>query len=133
MSEIVLQRGEVYGCVSKDVGIRLPNNHLKRRIVSFLRCDVGLKTTRDRKVITCSWTMFWNTEFTYGSISFDEKDLMLVMEGHATWFRVPNVYQHALKADKDNFLAWRRKNAIMVSERDKRINQSRELNSQLEA
>ncbi|KAL4303941.1 hypothetical protein GQ457_10G000700 [Hibiscus cannabinus] len=35
-------------------------------------------------------------------------------------------YQHALKADKDNFLARRRKNAIMVSERDKKINQSQD-------
>ncbi|KAL4339822.1 hypothetical protein GQ457_08G034420 [Hibiscus cannabinus] len=29
--------------------------------------------------------------FSYMCSSFDEKDLMLVMEGHATWFRVPNV------------------------------------------
>ncbi|KAL4363396.1 hypothetical protein GQ457_04G020500 [Hibiscus cannabinus] len=105
---------------------------LKNKRKKTWRCDVGLKTTRDRKVITCSWIMFWNTEFTYGSISFDEKDLMLVMEGHATWIHVPNVhegvfskkdldkynqrkdntfeqYQHALKAERDNSLAWRKK------------------------
>ncbi|KAL4297010.1 hypothetical protein GQ457_12G007270 [Hibiscus cannabinus] len=98
---------------------------LKNKRKKTWKCDVGLKTTRDRKVITCSWIMFWNTEFTYGSISFDEKDLMLVMEGHATWIHVPNVqegvfnkkdldkynrrkdntfeqYQHALKAERDN-------------------------------
>ncbi|KAL4312652.1 hypothetical protein GQ457_01G034210 [Hibiscus cannabinus] len=105
---------------------------LKNKRKKTWRCDVGLKTTRDRKVITCSWIKFWNTEFTYGSISFDEKDLMLVMEGHATWIHVPNVqkgvfskkdldkynrrkdntfeqYQHALKVERDNSLAWRKK------------------------
>ncbi|KAL4272751.1 hypothetical protein GQ457_13G014630 [Hibiscus cannabinus] len=63
---------------------------LKNKRKKTWRCDIGLKTTRDRKVITCSWIMFWNTEFTYGSISFEEKDLMCAMEEH-TRFRVPNV------------------------------------------
>ncbi|KAL4303269.1 hypothetical protein GQ457_10G014530 [Hibiscus cannabinus] len=49
------------------------------------RCDVGLKTTRDRKVITCSWIMFWNIEFTYGSISFEEKDLMRYGGTYMRW------------------------------------------------
>ncbi|KAL4313261.1 hypothetical protein GQ457_01G029350 [Hibiscus cannabinus] len=43
---------------------------LKNKRKKTWRCDDGLKTTRDRKVITCSWIMFWNTEFTYGSISW---------------------------------------------------------------
>ncbi|KAL4363714.1 hypothetical protein GQ457_04G015380 [Hibiscus cannabinus] len=84
------------------------------------------------------------TEFTYNSISFDEKDLT---PEHTAWFykwqegvfnkqekdhgryerkkdeEIDEQYQHAMGVEKDNFLALRRKNAIMVSERDKKINQ----------
>ncbi|KAL4352859.1 hypothetical protein GQ457_06G026420 [Hibiscus cannabinus] len=123
---------------------------LKNKRKKTWKCDIGLKTTRDKKVITCSWIMFRNTPSSLMAALVSRKKLNARYGGTYDMVRVPNVqgkaikykhkkdnmfeqYQHVLKTENDNFLAWRRKNAITVSEGDKKINQSCGLNSQQEA
>ncbi|KAL4281436.1 hypothetical protein GQ457_03G018750 [Hibiscus cannabinus] len=56
------------------------------------KCDIGLKINpRQKGDILLVDHVLEYTEFTYNIISFDEKDLMLVMEEHVAWFRAPNM------------------------------------------